>query len=95
MFTWVLHFQQLRELFTAHAPYTKLRMKMLSRSFYHLLSLSVFNWQLRFPSGLAVVSQFWKDLNICFGLIRMRTKKDSSFHYLLGRASSAMMLKCR
>lgn len=59
----LFQFQQLRDLFTVHAPYTRLRMRTSLNLFYRLLCLLVSNWQLHFLCGHAVGSLWLKDVS--------------------------------
>lgn len=76
-------FRMLRELFTAHALSTKLKMKMLLNLFYHLLHPMVFNWKLRSQNGTAVVSRWSRAVSKFLNLHKYVDKNDQIFHISL------------
>lgn len=74
-------FRMLRELFTAHALSTKLKMKMLLNLFYHLLHPMVFNWKLPSQNGTAVVSRLSRAVSKFLNLHKYVDKNDQIFTF--------------
>lgn len=64
MWVFLWQFLELRELCTAPAPSTKLKMKMSSNLSCLLLCPLAFNWQPLSPNGTAEASQFLKAVSV-------------------------------